>query len=115
MAVRLYQLNRAGHAPRAPQVDITFMLSNAGNSPGFQGMRMGGYTEESKILYFEIAVPVEMAYSPFATDYVTAILFDALDNAADFFNEQRILFNKPEWQALLRSIVNEDKAPMTSH
>lgn len=116
IAAMAFLLERAGHTPKSPSLDVTFMLATQSDHPGFQGMRMGAYSEENDTLYFEVSVPWEMANSELAKDYVTAVLFDVVDNADDYFTELNLkIFDKPVWVSMLRSLVNENEAPVLSH
>lgn len=88
-----------------PRLDITFSLCHNGDTPSFEGMRMGGFNDEDKTLYFEASVPESLNHSPKAKDYVAAVIEDTLDNADDYFREINITFNKESWKATLPAIV----------
>ena len=62
MATHIALEKRNGHIPKSgPALDITFMLSTKDDAPPFNGMRMGGYSDENKTLFFETAVPAGMS------------------------------------------------------
>lgn len=116
LALKVFQYDRAGHMPSLPKLDITFMLSTEGDAPEFQGMRMGAYAEDSHTLFFEIAIPTTISNSGYAEDYVKALLFDAIDNADDYFTELKLsIFNKDEWLAMATSMMDDNTAPLVSH
>ena len=116
LAVKIYHLKRAGHMPALPKLDISFLLATELDYPDFQGMRMGGDGEDQNSLYCEVAVPLEIIDSSYASDYVAAILFDAIDNADEFFAEMNgIPFDKKEWLAMAMSLVNDERVPEKLH
>ena len=102
LAVNAALEKRNGNLPHGPSIDITFMLPDDLEVPPFKGMRMGGYTTDNQTLFFESAVPQHIVYSENASQFVAFTLQDAIDNAAEFFSEYDIPFNKEQWfQAIL--------------
>jgi hypothetical protein len=98
MATQIAMEKRSGRIPKeGPAVDITFMLSTREDAPPFTGMRMGGYTDENKTLFFETAVPETMSRSLNAPEYVVAVVQDAVDHAIQFFAENEITFDSDSW------------------
>lgn len=98
-----------GNFPDEPALDITFMIPGRNEKPGFSGMRMGGYTQDSRILYFETAVPEHITQSDKAPDYVTMVLHDMVDNAEIFFDSldfsgRKVNFNAEHWRTILSKI-----------
>lgn len=92
---------RSGRLPGGPALDLTFMLSSRDDRPPFDGMRMGGYTTERPILYFEAAVPEAIGHSQQAPRYVAAVLEDVIDNAAEYFQALDVAFDAGRWQQAL--------------
>ncbi len=114
MAAALSQQERQGKLPQGPSLDITFMLTNGIDNPGFTGMRMGGYTEEENTLYFERVVPEHLLDSQKAGEFVHLVLEDAFDNATDYFADRGRLFNLTGWQSMLEQL-GVFKLPQTSY
>ena len=105
LATRVASEKRNLDVPDGPALDLTFMMSTAEKSPGFTGMRMGGYTAEGNTLYFETAVPVHIGQSSDAEAYVQAVLQDVISNAQDFFKENHIAFDSGQWQRTLHLLA----------
>jgi len=96
---------RTGRLPQGPALDITFMLPHKDDVPNFQGMRMGGYTEENKTLFFESAVPEHIVHSKSASRYVLVALQDAIENASEFFENSSVKFDKANWYQACKSLA----------
>lgn len=112
LAAKLFVINRKQGFPEGPEMDVTFMLSTHEEKPDFNGMRMGGFTEENQTLYFETAVPAELCFSSMAADYLRLVLYDVIDNAADFFAEHEVSsFNKNAWLSTLESLLEQSQTP----
>lgn len=92
LASRVMQERQQGHLPGGPALELTFMLPGSRIKPGFEGMRMGGYTRAEDILYFETAVPQHIVQSGRAPEYVDLVLLDMIDNASQFFDDSMIPF-----------------------
>lgn len=101
LAAKAVRKGQRGDLPSGPGLDITFMLPGKLDKPGFQGMRMGGYTDRDKVLYFETAVPETLIQSTQAVRYVELTLQDAIDNAHDFFTQNYREFDRDSWQQVL--------------
>ncbi len=97
---------RSGHIPSGPSLDITFMLSGSQDKPPFNGMRMGGYSDESRTLYFEAAVPEKMTHSQEAAQYVALVMHDMIENAGEYFEENGVIFNRKQWRNVVNTISN---------
>lgn len=97
--------NRNGHLPQGPALDITFMLPNNDDVPPFQGMRMGGFTNENQTLFFESAVPQHIVCSKHAPRYVAMALQDVIDNASDFFKSHNIAFDDAQWHRAITPLI----------
>lgn len=104
-----------GHLPEGPALDITFMLSTDDDAPPFNGMRMGGYTDENQTLFFEAAVPVQMAQSEAAPFYVASVLQDAVDNACEYFESTEVAFDGDQWVRAIAPIIELDSKKVTTH
>ena len=96
---------RRGHFPPGPELDITFMVTGPKDAPDFQGMRMGGYSEGNRTLYFETAIPPHLNQSDAAPQYVQAVLQDAVDNAQDYFNELGVDFDYHRWHHVINALA----------
>jgi len=101
---------RQGHLPESPTLDITFMLPSQYETPDFNGMRMGGYTNENKTLYFETAVPATITQSEKAPYYVAMVLEDIINNADEFFTGSDINFNAEHWRTALQKLISSEKS-----
>lgn len=99
---------RQGRLPAEPTLDITFMLSNEFERPDFNGMRMGGYTQENKTLYFETAVPESITQSEKAPYYVAMVLQDVIENADLFFSDTDVDFNASYWREALENLITPE-------
>ena len=54
--------------------------------------------------------------SDYAADYVNAILFDAIDNANEFFTERNnSKFDKQVWMSMAMSIINNTGETVVKH
>ena len=107
--------SRQGHIPAGPALDITFMLSSKEDVPPFTGMRMGGYNREGDTLFFEAAVPEQMTQSESAPRYVALVMQDMLDNAKEYFDEQRIDFDLENWQRVIKNLTGVEYERTTAH
>lgn len=105
LAISIAREKQQGRVPAGPSLDVTFMLSDKNATPEFTGMRMGGYSPENNILYFEREVPENMVKSELAEQYVKAVMQDVMMNACDFFQQNNILFNEPDWKHLFESLA----------
>lgn len=103
-----------GRLPSGPHLNITFMLPHKSGTPGFKGMRMGGYTKENQTLYFESAVPEHIAFSKNASRFVLVSVQDALENADDFFQNSNVAFNIEQWDKTIRSLASTSSILMKS-
>lgn len=101
LAAKAVRRSHHGDMPAGPGLDITFMLPGKLDKPGFQGMRMGGYTDREQVLYFETSVPEALIQSNQAVRYVELTLQDAIDNANDFFVQNYRDFDRAGWQRVL--------------
>jgi len=100
---------RQGHLPEGPILDITFMLPSQYEKPDFEGMRMGGYTDENRTLYFETAVPETITQSERAPFYLAMVLEDVIDNASEFFIGSEVSFNAEHWRTALQKLISPEK------
>lgn len=101
MTVVLAKKERLDELPQGPSLDITFMLPGKLDKPDFEGMRMGSYTEDENILFFERSVPGHLIDSEQAGEFVALVLKDAVANASDYFAEQSRVFNPIAWEKAL--------------
>lgn len=107
---------RNGRFPQTgPALDITFMLGNKDDVPPFHGMRMGGYSDENNTLYFETAVPEKINHSQNASHYVMAIMYDVVEQAIEFFAENRIMFDSEFWIRAVSHLSGGDSQTEMSH
>jgi hypothetical protein len=105
LAERIAIVKRQGSFPKGSTLDVTFMLSSPEDQPRFKGMRMGGYTQEEDTLFFHAVVPHQLSHSDQATRYVSLVLQDVVDNADDFFRENTLCFDAPQWRSVLQDIA----------
>lgn len=116
MATQVAIERRNGNIPsEGPALDITFMLSTQNDEPPFKGMRMGGYTKENNTLYFETAVPTEVAQSGFAARYVAAVLQDAVEHAMQYFEEYNVDFDAAHWQVAVKRLTSLESGEQAVH
>jgi hypothetical protein len=116
MATHIAHEKRNGRLPQTgPALDVTFMLSNKNDKPPFNGMRMGGYTEENNTLFFEAAVPEAMTHSTHAPEYVATVLQDVVDHAIDFFNQNEIQFDSEYWKRAITYLTESEEQSSKPH
>ena len=75
----------------------------------FAGLRLHSFDSARQILKIESAVPEKMVASIHAERFVIAIMLDAIDAAAEFFDEQNILFNRAEHSALVDLVISKEQ------
>jgi hypothetical protein len=90
---------------RAPILDLTFLLPSRQEKADFEGLRLHSFDKSSQTLRIESAVPEKMVASTHAERFVVAVMLDAIDAAAEFFTEQRILFDAAGHLVLVESLV----------
>ncbi|MCQ8105277.1 hypothetical protein NP590_14270 [Methylomonas sp. SURF-2] len=109
-AITKVAIDLAGLATQAvqkklPILNVVFMLPSRQEKADFEGLRLHSFDQSDQTLRIEAAVPEKMLDSRHAERYVLAILADAIDAAAEFFNEQRILFDAPAHFALVEVLA----------
>lgn len=105
LAAQVTRKNQQGELPGGPSLDVTFMLPGKLDKPDFTGMRMGGYTDRDRVLYFETAVPETLIQSNQAKRYVELALQDVIANANDFFTQNYREFDRAAWQQALDQLT----------
>ena len=116
MATHVAIEKRNGRLPQSgPVLDVTFMLPTKDDIPPFNGMRMGGYTNENNTLFFEAAVPEGMTLSTHAPEYVATVLQDVVNNASEFFTENDIKFDTAYWMRAISYITDSEGQPGSHH
>ena len=106
LASKLAVEKRNGRLSDAPALDLTFMLPGKNEKPDFSGMRMGGYSNDNRTLYFETAVPEHILLSDSAPDYVARVLEDMIMNAEIYFNDTGVDFDTAHWRKALGKFTN---------
>lgn len=96
---------RKGGLPDGPSLDVTFLLPGEFETPSFEGMRMGGYTEEYRTLHFEKAVPEHILNSALAPNYVSAVMADVVEHAHDFFASNKLAFDRGHWRRVVSNMA----------
>lgn len=76
-----------------PDLDIRFMLPFEADKPDFVGMRIHSWEEENTTLRIEAAVPNRILEADLSEQYIVAAIQDAIDNAAEFFEEIKVPFD----------------------
>ena len=94
---------------KTPVLDIVFLLPSQVEKADFAGLRLHSFDTARQILKIESAVPEKMVTSIHAERFVIAIMLDAIDAAAEFFDEQNILFNKAEHSALVDLVIAKEQ------
>lgn len=105
LAATVAKTQRSGCVPSSPSLELTFMLPGEKDKPDFSGMRMGGYTDDEDILYFEKSVPEHVLHSMESMNYVATVVDDVVENANLFFRQAGKPFNYALWQQLSSSIA----------
>ena len=98
LAASIAKQGRLASLPDQPCLDVSFLLPGLYEKPPFTGMRMGGSSQDSGVIYFECAVPENLVESPRARDYALAVMADVIDNAAQYCTEQGQSFDARLWQ-----------------
>lgn len=106
VAVQAATEKRSGSLPSGPMLDVTFLLPGENEKPGFNGMRMGGYTPDEDTLFFQTAVPDHILDSDDAERYVAMVMEDVIYNAGDFFRGSDIPFDQDLWLAAMDRLVH---------
>lgn len=96
----------------APNLDIHFMMPGKEESPNFEGMRLRFFDRQSSTLRIESAVPDRMVNSMHSEAYILAVMQDAVDNAADFFDEQQLSFKHQAYLDLVNQLETVESAPI---
>ena len=94
---------------KIPVLDIVFLLPSQVEKADFAGLRLHSFDTARQILKIESAVPEKMVASIHAERFVIAIMLDAIDAAAEFFDEQNILFNRAEHSALVDLVIPKEQ------
>lgn len=104
-----------GRLPNGPSLDITFLLPGEFELTPFEGMRMGGYTKECDTLFFETAVPEHILKSTDAPQYVAVVMQEVIENAQEFFIENKIEFNATEWRRTITNLTVSHQVSNNTH
>lgn len=107
IAAQLAARRSAQLAYGGPDIDVRFLLPGKNEAPTFQGMRFTAWRQAESVLYVESAVPAGLINSLHAETYIVAALQDAIDNAADFFAETGVAFEKETWLELAGTLATE--------
>ena len=109
-AAKLAAFRKQSIQSSQPSVELCYMVPGKDDAPDFEGMRLHSFDSDSDILRIEAAIPEAMVNSRHAQDYVIAALQDAVDNAFDFYSEQKRLFRRDEYQILIESLMIDANA-----
>lgn len=104
VAIKLARNNHNLVQKSAPEVELTFMLCGSHSSPGFTGMRIRRFSAKEQVLHIEAAVSNAMVNSADASDYIIAALMDAVENAAEFFDQIHVDFNLLGHMSLIEAL-----------
>lgn len=104
VAIDLARFRRHPLQASKPNLDLYFLMSGTDEAPDFQGMRLHSFDASSCTLKIESSVPRQMVQSEHAERYVVAALQDAIDGAHDFFELQKIEFQRDEYLQLIDSL-----------
>ncbi|MDD4915434.1 MAG: hypothetical protein PHW13_10425 [Methylococcales bacterium] len=88
-----------------PTLDIIFLLPSKQEKADFEGLRLHSFDEAGQTLRIESAVPEKMVGSMHAERFVIAIMQDAIDAAAEFFNERHILFDASRHLSMVEALA----------
>jgi len=105
IAVDLARFREEPIQKRTPILDLIFLLPSRQERADFEGLRLHSFDKTSQTLRIECAVPEKMVASTHAERFVVAVIMDTIDAAAEFFTEQRILFNAAGHLALAEALV----------
>lgn len=105
LATNIAKKRSRGEIPESPSLDVNFLLPGKFEKADFDGMQMGGYTRQNNTLFFECAVPEHIIDSDYADVYLEVVISDVIKNAADYFNEISVDFDKDLWANRLQGII----------
>ena len=105
LAATIARKRSEGEIPESPSLDVSFLLPGKFDKPSFKGMQMGGFTRENDTLFFECAVPEDVVDSRYVDIYLTVVMMDVIENAADYFAEVAVEFDKALWSKKLNAIT----------
>lgn len=108
-AIDLAKLRDQATQKRSPVLDLVFLLPSRQEKADFEGLRLHSFDPSSQILRIESAVPEKMVASTHAERFVVAVMLDAIDAAAEFFTEQRILFDAVGHLVLVESLAAREQ------
>jgi hypothetical protein len=109
IAIDLARVRDQDELTRVPVLDIVFLLPSQQEKAHFEGLRLHSFDSFAQILRIESSVPEKMVNSIHAERFVTAIMLDAIDAAAEFFAEQAIVFDAPKHLALVDLITTNEQ------
>ena len=98
---------------KTPVLDIVFLLPSQVEKADFAGLRLHSFEAARQIIKIESAVSEKMVTSIHAERFVIATMLDAIDAAAEFFDEQNILFNKSEHLMLVDMVISKEQRATT--
>ena len=104
VAIDLAQFRQHPLQTSKPNLDLYFLMPGRVESPDFEGMRLHSFDATSNTLRIESAVPKKMIQSVHAEDFVVAAMQDAVDGAHDFFEVQKMIFQRDEYMSLIDSL-----------
>ncbi len=107
VAIKIQQQSKSLSPVDSIKLEVNFMLPGKTDTPSFKGMRIRHFDLDTNQVIFDVSVPEKMNESPHSNRYVVAVLMDAVDNAAEFLQEQSILFNTSSHQTMLEAIDKE--------
>lgn len=107
VAIDLAQYRKHPLQSTKPNVDIYFLMPGLEEAPDFEGMRFHSYSNDTNTLKIESSVPRKMVQSGRAMEYVVAVMKDAVDGAFDFFEMQKIGFQRDQYLELIDSLSSK--------
>ncbi len=104
VAIELAQYRQHPLQTSKPNLDLYFLMPGREESPEFQGMRLHSFDASSNTLRIESSVPKKMVQSTHAEDFVVAAMQDAIDGAYDFFELQKMAFQRDDYLNLIDTL-----------
>ncbi|MDF1589701.1 MAG: hypothetical protein P1P93_11270 [Gammaproteobacteria bacterium] len=115
VAIELVQYRQHRLQSNKPNISLSFLMPSREEKPDFEGMRLHSFDANSNTLKIESAVPPQMVQSTHAKHYVVAAMQDAIDGAYDFFEAQKVKFERDDYLQLIDTMSTKHSVAKAVH
>ncbi len=115
VAIDLAQFRQHPLQLNKPNISLYFLMPGREEKPEFEGMRFHSFDAASNTLKIESAVPKQMIQSTHAKHYVVAAMQDAIDGAYDFFEAQKVKFERDDYLQLIDIMSTKHNVAQAVH